>query len=159
MNKWIKFKFKNKLWLYLIILGASLGGLAILAIKNGEAFIGVGLIAILLIASIGAWFGNHYGIRVTDEYYILVCNATIKRIAIKDLTSLIVNFVKGENNYMVYAVAYLTDGRKFDFVWSDVYCIKGGKLKIGITDDNLEELISKLSELEKVHLKVIKGGA
>ena len=36
MKKWIKFKFKNKLWLYVVALWILVGFLSYLMIKDGE---------------------------------------------------------------------------------------------------------------------------
>lgn len=155
MKKWIKFKFKNNLWLYFAVLVVILGLFSLLAIVDGEIFIGVSFIAVACVAFVGAWFGNHYGIKVTENNYTLVCNATIKKIAKKDLVSLNVYFIKTEYRYEIYAEAMLDGGETFEFYWLDLHSTKGGKLKLGVTDENLQNLITQLEELEKVYVQVI----
>ena len=155
MKKWIKFKFKNKLWLYVVALWVLVGFLSYLMIKDGENWLAIALLALTAVASSGGWFGYHYGIRITDKNYLIICSSRIKKFDREQVTAINFYFLKEGKNYVVCAEVIIKDQPIEEFVWTDVHSVKGRKLLLDVTEENAKEIATTLSQHEKIHVKFI----
>ena len=155
MKKWIKFKFKNKLWLYVVALWILVGFLSYLMIKDGENWIAAILLALTAVASSGGWFGYHYGIRITDKNYLIICSSRIKKFDREQVTAINFYFLKENKNYVVCAEVIIKDHPAEEFVWTGVHSVKGGSLLLDVTEENAKEIATTLSQHEKIHVKFI----
>ena len=155
--KWINFKFKDPLWLYGLIIWSACGFLIFRAIKENEFLLSAIAIVVGAIASIGLWFGNHYGIKISNEKYLIICNTKIGSFNKDDVSQITFYFVKNDKNkYDVLAKVFLFKKPPKEFAWHNVYSHRlGGTLKLNVNKDNLHELTSRLCEDKKISVKVI----
>ncbi|MBQ7373649.1 MAG: hypothetical protein IJW64_03710 [Clostridia bacterium] len=157
MKKWIKFKFKDPLWLYALIIWGACGLLFFLTVKESEYFLSAIAIIIGAIASVGLWFGNHYGIRISGEKYLIICNTKIGSFSKDEVSQITFYFVKNEENkYDVLAKVFCLKKPPKEFVWHNVYSHRfGGTLNLNVKKGDLQELTENLCEDKKITVKVI----
>ena len=157
MKKWIKFKFKDPLWLYAIIIWGACGLLIFLSIEENDYFISAIAITVGVISSVGLWFGNHYGIKISDKKYLIICNTKIGSFSKDEVSQITFYFVKNEENkYDVLAKVFLLKKPPKEFAWHNVYSHRlGGTLKLNLKEGDLQKLTDTLSEDKKISVKVI----
>ena len=156
MKKWVKFKFKNLFWLYGIILLAVLSLLIFLMVKEGEPLFVIAGGAILAIVFAGVWFAYHYGIRITEKGYLIICNQKMKFFKREEVSC--INFYfskKSDGKCDVIAKVIVIDKSPVEFVWTDFYAKGFSKVKFNVKQSELEEIIAKLSTDEKINAKII----
>ncbi len=141
MKKWVKFKFKNPLWLYLTTCWCAVGFLAYLTIKQKDFLLFACLIAVGLVATLGFWFGKHYGIKFSDERYLLICNGGIGYYKKETVEKIVFVFTPVcENYFNVSAKVLLTTETIREFKWQDVYA----------KADEILEIIKNLTSDKKI---------
>ena len=156
MKKWIKFKFKNLIWLYGIFLFAVFGLLIFLMIRDGEPHFAIGIGAIGLVVLTGVWFAYHYGIRISEKGYLIICNQRIKFFKREQVSNICFYFSdKGNGTYDVVAKVITIDQHPFEFVWIDFYAKGFRKLKFNVKQNEIEDIITELSSDEKIKAKII----
>ena len=118
------------------------------------------IISILVgaISSVGLWFGNHYGIRISDKKYLIICNTKIGFFNKDEVSQITFYFVLNEeNHYDVLAKVFFLKKQPKEFAWHNVYSHRlGGTLKLNVKQDDLQQLTDKLCEDEKISVKVVK---
>ena len=156
MKKWIKFKFKNLLWLYGIILVAVIGLLTFLMIKESDPlFLVIGGILITVVF-VGVWFAYHYGIRITEKGYLIICNQKMKFFKREEVSC--INFYfskKSDGKCDVIAKVIVIGKSPIEFVWVDFYAKGFNKLKFNVKQSDVEDIIQKLTTDEKITAKFI----
>ena len=155
MNKWIKFKFKNNLLLYLVLIWIAVSVLSVLAIVAKEGWIVALLVIVGLTATVGYWFGSHYGIKISDEHYLIICNTKIRKFKKTDISKIELTFIKVDGGlFNAHAKTFANDQTE-TFIWSEVYSIKGGTLTPEINASEVENFINELSQDKKFEVKII----
>ena len=155
MSKWIKFKFKNNLLLYLALIWIAIAILSVLAIVAKESWIVALLVIVGLTATIGYWFGSHYGIKISDEHYLIICNTKIRKLKKTDISKIELTFIKvGDGLFNAHAKT-IVNGQTETFIWTEVHSIKGGTLTPEITASEVENFINELSQDKKFEVKII----
>lgn len=156
MKKWIKFKFKNNLWIYLAVIWVLLGLFSVVFIIDGELWLAILNFCIAIIATLGSWFGTHYGLKITDDYYILISNAKIERFEKNKVNKIRFLFAKlSDGRYSVHATAYSKDREPVELIWTDVHAVKGGELSLALDDDAVKRIQEELIKDEKIEVKTI----
>ncbi len=156
MKKWVKFKFKSLIWLYGIILLAVLGLMIFLMVKEGEPLFAIGGVAIIAIVFTGVWFSYHYGIRISQKGYLIICNRSIKFFKREEVSGICFYFLdKGDDTYDVAAKVIIIGKAPSEFVWTDFYSNRGGKLKFNVNKIQIDSIISDLTTDEKISAKII----
>ena len=155
MSKWIRFKFKNNLSLYLVLIWLAVALLSVLAIAAKEGW-AVALLALLgVVATIGWWFGTHYGIKISAEHYLFICNHKIKKFTKAEVGKIELTFVKLQDGLFNAHAKVFANEQTQTFIWTEFYSIKGGALTPQITVSEAETFINELSQDEKFKVKII----
>ena len=156
MKKWVNFKFKNLIWLYGLILFAVVTLLIFFMIKEGEPLFAIAGFSIIIVVFAGIWFSYHYGIRISEKGYLIICNRSIKFFKREKVSSICFYFVdKGDDTYDVVAKVIIKNKSPYEFVWTDFYTHRGGKLKFNVKQSEIDELIQNLTADEKINAKII----
>ena len=158
MKKWIRFKFKNLLWLYLVVLWVALAFFAFILLKDGETLVALATLLMGVIGSVGSFFGFFYGIRITDKNYLFICSQKIKIYKRESVKSITFYFIgKDDHRYDVIAKVFMQNSAPIDFVWTDLYTKNGGALNLDVKDSNLNKIIKDLKSDEKISVEIKNG--
>lgn len=158
MKKWIRFKFKNLLWLYLVVLWVALAFFAFILLKDGETLVALATLLMGVIGSVGSVFGFFYGIRITDKNYLFICSQKIKIYKKASVSHITFYFIgKDDHHYDVIAKVFIKDLSPIDFVWTDLYTKQGGKLSLNVKDSDLNKIIKDLKSDEKISVEIKNG--
>ena len=156
MKKWIIFKFKNPLKLYLFIIWIAVGFLSFVMIKQKNYLPFVALLILGVFATVGCWFGLHYGIRISKKSYLLICNHGIGLYKKEKVTGIDFYFIqKSKTQYDVRAKVFIVNKSPKEFVWTDFYTRQGGMVRLDVKLDFLESLVENLTQDEKISARII----
>lgn len=122
--------------------------------KNDDILQMIIIVLIDILIIFGVICSEIYGFKIKNGKLRIISQRRVKFCKLEDVNNICVEFIKIGKYYECYALLEMNNGKTRRFVWDKIRSNKGPGVRFNITDSNVDEFKSKLSECDKISVDI-----